>query len=308
MIQMSDYISNFSGPIVDWLSNNPTKRPSYVVLFQDLPSRLYDGSLEVSVQYDMAIGYNPLFQISDYSPSWNPFVTSINMNGTNGTSDCTAYIDKLVSFSSNYSPGQLKISASAGGYNNTNWYIDYTGDPNYAWYGRAITAEYGITNADPTASVIGTSGSVLIGLYYFTNFTMEATNVGGYFTAGWDGGFGDTNMFVDGLIRFYGQSGWYIMSTIDSFSGQRGEQGEFLQASFLSWYSTNSFGGTNYSNTPVGGITYVDEPGANQLYIRSLYYGGWAAGKTFANSAWACLYQNGPVEMFQAVGDPFVIK
>jgi hypothetical protein len=140
-------------------------------------------------------------------------------------------------------------------------------------------------------------------------FTQQATNVAGYFTGGEDAG-GDVTLFVDGKVSFYGQSGWYIMSTIDSYSGQRQDQaGDGLaQACFLTWFSTNSFGGTNYSNTPVGGITYVDEPGDDQLLDRSSYYGSWAAGKDFAISAWSYRPQNAALIMFQAVGDPFVRK
>ena len=158
-------------------------------------------------------------------------------------------------------------------------------------------------NVDPTASIIGTTGISPSG---WPNFTQQATNVAGYFTGGWDGGTGQGNLFdqTPSIINFFGNSGWYIMSTIDSFSGQRNT----FQAGFLSWFSTNSFGGTNYSNTPVGGITYVDEPGGGQLFDRSLYYGYWAAGKTFAISSWAFRVQDVQDVFFQAIGDPFVEK
>ena len=312
IIFMSNYTTSISGPIMNWLSNNPTKRPQYVILFQDLPSRLYsdDGFYEVSLQFDMNIGYNWVFKTTNYLPTWNPFVTSINMNGTNGAADCTAYIDKLAHFGSNYSPGKLIISPSAGifsNYNNSTWYFDYAGGPPTYLHGYyvALTCEYGVTNVDPTATVITTTG---IWNNDVPIYTLQATNVAGCFTGGWDGGQGDTNMFDDGRVSFYGSSGWSIMSTIDSYSGQRGEPGKFAHASFLTWFSTNSFGGTNYSNTTVGGITYVDEPGAGQVLDRSVYYGYWAAGKTFAISAWAVQALNGDVIMFQAVGDPFVKK
>jgi hypothetical protein len=101
------------------------------------------------------------------------------------------------------------------------------------------------------------------------------------------------------------------MSTIDSFSGQRYDQSgdsTTVQAAFLSWFSTNSFGGTNYSCTPVGGITYVEEPNGGQLFNRAFYYGDWAAGMTFAIAAWSFQTQDFPVVEFQAVGDPFVRK
>ena len=128
-----------------------------------------------------------------------------------------------------------------------------------------------------------------------------ATNVGGYFTPGWDGG-GDTNKFVDGYIRFFGYSRWYIMGTVDSFSGQRDESPEFPQADFLTWFASNSLGGTNYSNTPVGGVTYVDEPYAG-AWSKPVYYGDWAAGRTFAISAWQSQASGFGVIKFQAVGE-----
>jgi len=244
------------------------------------------------VQVDMNTDYS-----ASYPLSWSPFVTSINMNGTNGAGDCTAYIAKLAYFAANFSPGKLIISASAGGYGNTDWYFDGPQTP-----GAPQTyAKEGVTNVDPTASVTSSTG------YYFGAIITAATNVAGYFTAGWDGT-GQANMFVGPPggtnIQFSGNSGWYIMSTIDSFSGQRST----FQAGFLSWFTTNSFGGTNYSNTPVGGLTYVDEPSSGQLFDRSAYYGDWAAGKSFAISAWACQHQNLSVIKFQAVGDPFVKK
>jgi alpha-tubulin suppressor-like RCC1 family protein len=314
IIQMSDYTNTFSAPILNWLSTNPTKRPQYVILFQDLPSRLWYGSEPVtSVQYDMNIGYNPVFQTSDYLPSWTPFVTAINMNGTNGATDCTAYIDKLAnmaSFGSN-SPGQLFISATARGYGNTNWYFDFADPPPTEFSAYAINAEYGVTNIDPTASVFGTGGNYANGEPIITTL---ATNVAGYFTCGWDCG-GDYNLFdsIPPVIQFYGQSGWYIMTTVDSFDGQRdtdSSQNDFVQANFLSWFTTNSFGGTNYSNTPVGAVTTVEEPYPCGKVSAYVYYGDWAAGKSFTISAWAAQAQgNGCVgRYFQAVGDPFVRK
>jgi alpha-tubulin suppressor-like RCC1 family protein len=302
----SDYATNFVPQITNWLNINPTKRPQYVILFQDIPSRVntqtntgnYYGTQSPSVQYQLHYWC---------STNWFPFVTAINMNGTNGAADCTNYINKLVFFGSNYSPGQLLISARAGRYTNTNWYFDYTGDPGYEYGPYAINAQYGVKNVDPAATVIGTTGTNLAGIY---NFTTNATNVAGYFTAGWDGGLGDGNMFVDNTVRFFGQSGWYIMDTIDSYNGQRYSG----QAGFLSWFSTNSLGGTNYSNTPVGAVTTVDEPGIPGKVNSAEYYGDWAAGKSFAIAVWDAESQIPSGEgsfvsgglYFQSTGDPFV--
>jgi len=87
--------------------------------------------------------------------------------------------------------------------------------------------------------------------------------------------------------------------TLESFNGQRCDPG---QGTFLKWFSPIAFGGTNYSNTPVGAVTHVLEPdlaGVNDSYT---YFGLWAAGKDFAICAW----NSRMTPYFQAVGDPFV--
>lgn len=218
------------------------------------------------------------------------------MNGSNGAADCTAYIDKLAFFGSNYSPGKLIISASAGGFGNTNWYFDYYGgtDPFSNYADEAAAA---VTNAIPDANVIGSSG---LGAYAIPNFTRSATNVAGYFTGGWDGGTGDPSLFIDGTVRFFGNSGWYIMSTVDSFNGQR----VTFQAGFLTWFAQGAFQGTSYSNTPAGGVIHLDEPYA-AVEDHGVYFGGWAAGRLFALSAWDSIL--GKKEC-GVVGDPFITK
>jgi hypothetical protein len=212
------------------------------------------------------------------------------MNGTNGAADCLAYIDKLAYFGSNYSPGQIIISASAGGYANTNWYFD--GAPGYEELGTY--AEQGVTNVDPTASITGSSEPISV------NYIKQATNVAGYYNPGW---WCDSNPYMfdstNNYVSFFGHSGWFIMATVDSYSGVR----DTFQAGFLSWFTTNSFAGTNYSNTPVGGVTYVDEPTVGGEVDKAAYFGDWAAGKSFAICAWAT-----QVMKLQVVGDPFVKK
>jgi alpha-tubulin suppressor-like RCC1 family protein len=324
----SDFTTNFQPKVQMWLSNNPTKRPLYVVLFQNIPQELdlytnindTDGGADApSVQYQLHY---------TTAPGWYPYVTAINMNGTSGTNfyssdgtnDCIAYIDKLVSMASNNPPGTLFISASAGGYNNTNWYFDQAGSTLFYNndYGDAISyyatgAEDGVTNVDPIASVIADIGTNAEG---GPIFTTQATNVAGYFTGGWDGGQGSGTYYYDavsfatnGQVVFSGDSGWYIMTTIDSFDGQRAT----MQSSYLTWFASNAFGGTNYSNTPIGAVTTVNEPGLSGKPSPTAFYGDWAAGKSFAISAWDAQEQgNGTpgvdAHFFQAVGDPFVRK
>jgi alpha-tubulin suppressor-like RCC1 family protein len=299
-----DYSNIFRPQIQMWLSNNPTTRPLYVILFQDVPQEIDD---EFTNGEDQATGHDypsvqyQLRYLTD--PSWRPFVTAINMNGlgatnyftdpggsnyfnsSDGTNDCIAYVNKVIVMASNNPPGTLIISAAEEGYNNTNWYFDDSWHPGEF---SALAIE-GLSNVDASASFfINPFGVILAG-----------TNVSGYLSAGWDGGhpsyYAITNS-ASGGVQFSGNSGWYIMTSADSFSGQR----VTFQSSFLTWFASNAFGGTNYSNTPIGVTGTVNEPGVPTTNPE-IYYGYWASGKSFAITAWAAmgsLYS-------QAVGDPF---
>jgi len=308
IISPPDFTNIFMAQVQGWLATNPTLRPQYVILFQDIPSRSSDSPYGGQTNEQPSVQY----QLNQWcTTNWHPYVTAINMNGAGGTSDCITYINKLTNMAGTNQT--LFISASAAGYtNNTNWYFDYAGSTEFGFpfsssnllINYATNAEYGLTNADLTASVIVST---------YPSISCLATNVAGYFTCGYDCTL-NTNMFVDSppTIQFFGKSQWYIMSTIDSFSGERISG----QAGFLTWFASNSFGGTNYSNTPVGAITYVDEPDLlpNGHANPAVYYGEWAAGKSFAISAWnaaalsAAQPSGIPATEFQAVGDPLITK
>jgi alpha-tubulin suppressor-like RCC1 family protein len=298
-IQLTNYINTFSAPIVNWLLANPTKRPQYVILFQDLPSRLTNAAgTTCSVQYDMHNSVNAILQPTNYPPSWNPFVTSINMNGIGGTNDCIAYINKLANMASNNPPGTLFISASKGGYGNTNWYFD---DAESSDDFGALAAA-GVSNAEPSASIFTT---------FEPSFTTNATNVAGYYTCGWNCNTNTGFAFAtNGAVKFFVNSGWYIMGTLDSFNGQRVPVLNAYESSFLTWFASNAFGGSNYSNTPVGAITHVDEPTTGGEENRYYYYGDWALGTSFGITAWDALVNNpdGNFRECAVVGDPFTIK
>jgi hypothetical protein len=79
-------------------------------------------------------------------------------------------------------------------------------------------------------------------------------------------------------------------------SNMKGGTGNFVQ-----WFSPNAFGGTYYSNTPVGAISTVAEPNA-EVGNSAIYFGLWVSGKNFA----ACAWNAAQSDYFQAVGDPFV--
>jgi hypothetical protein len=313
-ISWYDYTNSFVAPIVTWLNSNQMKWPKYVILFPDLPSRLMNAAMDAtcSVQYDMNSGYNAAFQtVNNYAPGWHPYVTAINMNGLEGSNDCFAYVNKLTNMAGGKQT--LFISASSNGYGNVNWYFD---DANAIHgYSIGLYAEQGVESSGVSSSDI---------FYAPLNSTINisrGTNVAGYYTWGWD----TTDQIwedysTNGNVIFGNASTWYLMGSVESFNGQR--NGDGSQSSFLNWFSTNAFMGTNstlalYTNTPVGAISHVDEP---QEFADNTfdYFGLWASGKCFAICSWAGQTGTYPADLgylpnasdfwFQATGDPFVTK
>jgi hypothetical protein len=304
-IPPSDFTNSFVPQIQGWLAANPTKRPQYVVLFNQMPSRVNpidtpgdddETVILPSVQYQINSGI--------CSPSWNPFVTSINMNGFGSISNCIGYIDKLEYFGTNYSPGKLVISGSTGGYANTNFGLDDvrhgvgTGDIDYAPYG------YTVSNAIPIISAVSTNLGVIFvdGVENGTNqlpHLTNAVNVAGYISWGSHSSLGG-QYAINGAIKWTGNSGWWLIKTLESFNGQWTPG----QGNFVLWYSANAFGGTNYSNTPIGAASNTDEPGLESATTVSEYFELWGLGKNLAICAWNS--RNTP--NFQVVGDPFVTR
>ena len=286
-----DYCTDVMLPqIAAWLTNNPTKHPQYVVLFYDLPSRVNINP----AQGDPSLAYWPSVQYQiryGCFPGWNPFVTSINMGSTN---DCIAYINKLEYFGTNYSPGQLIISA--GAYGNTNYIIDDVTDL-YCGSSYLPMTTNGLLSAGVTPVAIDylAGCETLASMPHLTN----AMNVAGYITWGQHSSLGG-DYPVNGEVHWSGNSSWWIMRSEESFNGQREAIG---QGNFTKWFTSTSFGGTNYSNTPIGGPTYTDEPGAGAT-DNSIFFGSWAGGKNLAYCAWNSRY----TIYFQTVGDPFVTR
>jgi len=103
---------------------------------------------------------------------------------------------------------------------------------------------------------------------------------------------------INGNVKWIGTNRWWIIETVESFNGQR----EYGAGMFIKWFSSNAFGGTNYSNTPVGALSFVEEPRIPGVSDAGTYFGLWAAGKNFAIAAW----NSRRTAYFQAVGDPLV--
>jgi hypothetical protein len=292
-----DFTNQILAPYLNWLTNNPAKHPQYIILFPDIPSRAYDPYVG-SVQY----------AFYHLTPNGTPFSTSINFNGTN---DCIGYINKLATFGSNSSPGKLIISASEGGYSNTNFVLDgirsgpgTTFDYTYA-VGTAADATNGLLSAGVSPQAILFSDGIEFttnGINYFLPHPTNAVNVAGYFCWGAHSSLDVDYALPNGKtpVTWTGNSGWWIMKSNESHNGDRvSDMGNFLQ-----WFSPNAFGETNYSNTPIGSCSNVEEPGAEGGATVSVYFNLWATGHHFGVCAWNARH----TIWFQASGDPFVSK
>jgi len=304
------YPTNFTNdieiPIQNWLVANPTKRPAYVILFNDVPSRAnYDVGLTNS---DGSVGYNQSagtgtpsvqYQINQWcATNWHPFVSSLNMDGTGGTNDCVAYINKITNFANlGGNVGHLIISGLAAGYGNTNYYFDDTRTSPYSLYTLGLYADEAVLQDGVSTNCI-----------FYTNdypdcgslacHTTNGINVAGYLSWGVHSSLG-ADYATSNIVNWTGNSGWYIMETIESFNGQRYQ---FGQGNFVEWFSESAFGGSNYSNTPIGAPSNVNEPFIPGPNYSSNYFGLWANGKNAGICAWNSI--NTP--SFQVVGDPFV--
>ena len=96
-----------------------------------------------------------------------------------------------------------------------------------------------------------------------------------------------------------GNSGWWIIETVESYNGQRSipDQGNFIR-----WFSDDAFGGAGHSRTPVAAVVHGEEPMLVSIHDPILVFGLWARGKRFGITAE--LSRRHPNE--SAVGDPLI--
>ncbi|HXC36765.1 MAG TPA: RCC1 domain-containing protein [Candidatus Acidoferrales bacterium] len=306
-------------PVLNWLTNNPTKHPTYIILFYDIPTRIWNSSVESGCGGQFPYIGSTSYQIYRFYPGWKPFVNHINAGSL---ADCEAYVDKIANMATNF-PGKLVISASAAEYGNTNYALDNVrtgpGFPPQSDY----SGEVGVSPATNSLIADGVSPSSILYIDgidtitvttngdgtlqtndYFPPQLTNDVNVAGYISWGEHSivlGNDGATYATNGVVRWSGDSGWWIIETFESFNGMRGGCG---QGDFVQWFSSNAFGGTNYSNTPVGAVCHVEEPGLGGNEVSAVYFGLWASGKNFAICAWNAR----ETPYFQAVGDPFVIR
>lgn len=109
---------------------------------------------------------------------------------------------------------------------------------------------------------------------------------------------------VDGTYKWSGSSGWWLINTIESHNGKLFTDLDSGHSCPSVWFSVSAFGGTNYSNTPVGAVSTVDEPFLSGKNDNPNYFGLWTTGKTFGICAWGSKHS----DYFQSVGDPLITK
>jgi len=317
-ISGDDFTNQLAPQVGNWLATNATKHPQYIILFPDIPSRVWSASNSEFLSALCSVSYG----LSTNFTGYRPFLTSINMGlcfgGTpcdNLTNDCIAYINKLEQFASNYSPGQLFISA--GVYGNTNYIVDDVHHEDFGFADNVSRATNGLLSAQVSPAAIRFRSELepcingLLGREPAPDFACtngfvpkahltNAVNVAGYICWGVHSTLGNTYSIDDDGVKWGMNSGWWIIETTESFNGWRG----IGHGNFTQWFSATAFGGTNYSNTPVGAVSHTDEPHLIHVNDSALYFGLWAKQKSFAIAAWV----SRDTQHFQAVGDPFVIK
>jgi hypothetical protein len=304
VVDYATFTNQILSPFSQWLAASPTKRPQYMILFPDFPTGVWmtnsGGSPFSSVAYGISASVQGI----------QPFVNSINMGFFDLTNDCIAYINKLQQFGSNYSPGQLIVSASAVGYANTNYVLDdirhgagYPPGEDFSSFGGiALSATNGLLPAGvPQSAILYFDGleTKTNGVEHNLTHPTGFSNLAGYIC--WGGHSSLANEYPrNGEVIWGRNSSWWIIETVESFNGQRATgQGNFTQ-----WFSQIAFGGTNYENTPVGAVSHTDEPYPGGVNDSGNNFGLWASGKTFGISAW----NSRRTANFQAAGDPFVRK
>jgi hypothetical protein len=241
-------------PYQQWLANNPTKRPNFIVLMYGVPASPTPPPWPCKLCAEDGAGV----LLRDLNSVRKPFVTHINMRTPQ---DCFAYVDKLRYFGTNYSPGRIYISANQNGYGNSTYYFDdIRSEDSYASETPGLRALQGvIANGASSSSVIYTSA------FHRTSIS-HSTNVAGYLCWGFHGGL-TTYYPTNGQVNFHGESSWYIVMTIESFNGQW-EPFDF-QTSYHFWFVQNAFMGQAYEFTPIGAVSHVYEPSLGGVRTRT---------------------------------------
>jgi hypothetical protein len=308
-INQNLFETNLRKPVADWITSHPSTPIYYIVLMRGIPDRTF-GTTSYSVDYQLSTALSSLGirygtpygseTTQPYSPTTYAGTTALIMHMDMGSSAATkAYINKLNSTYNKMANPNVIISGENAGISGTNYLLDDSEQAVYSPYKGSSSINYAMISSDKLAL---TSSGVPSSRIFYANFTSphvtSGVNVRGYETWGANGGLGG-NYANDGKIVFRGNSSWFLIKTIESFNGQW----VVWQGNFVDWYAANAFGGTNYSNAPIGAVTHVEEPLTTGVNGPS-YLKNWEAGMLLSESAWS----SRRTPFYMAVGDPLVKK
>lgn len=299
-----DYQQRLLEPLAQWLRNHPRKRIGYIVLLYGIPTMrkweepggwVFDG-LQYALMTDVAA--LPGYVAPTNYASWTlrqalPLVTHLFM----GTAPATkAYIAKLAAMARQMPQPSLLISARKAGQAGSTYYLEDAATPGSightaGGFGAGIRGEMTLKAPGARVEYWPKAGPHL----------NQAADVAGYFGWGFNGGRGK-HYATDGSLRFSGRSGWYLIQTAESFNGRL--DAETFQGNYQQWFSRTAFGGTDYSNTPVGAVAHVVEPGLSGINHPG-YFWSWENGQTFADCAWFSAQAKTKIVV---LGDPLVCR
>jgi hypothetical protein len=289
-------------PVKQWFLDNPTKHIRYIVLMYGLPTKQNPSPFAFNVAYQLQSllrvkgirsgdSYPALYQgvIAPYSVCRFPGSTLVCAIDMGSYAASAAYIDKLAAMAT--VEGALEsdgatISASAGGYAADMWILDDTRKDNYTAYPQMPAIRDRLLAAGIAEGKIN---------YQDGTRVSTAANVTAW--RSWGVHTPLTNGWPINDVTLSGSSGWYLLTTIESYNGQyassHGDPTEFFAA--------NAFGGTDYSNTPVFFYGHTQEPYLGGI-ATAAYEELWARGYLAIECAWKAA-MNSPI---LPLGDPLV--
>lgn len=317
LISITDFNSTIRTPIMAWINANPTKPIKYIILARDIPSRisgfpvLVDQNQVKSVQTrlenakkDLGLvgssaknyyDYNNIDTITGpYIPSSFPGTLALITHMDMGTLAATkAYIDKIASVHGTMTTPNFLVSGTNANVVGSTYFCEDSNNISGEWFYDAARQCNYVTTRFPTT----TTSQIRT---YFEPYFTDISDVRGLHTWGVNGRNRNVSYATNGELEFTGKSNWYVLFTLESWNGIYHYQQPGQQGNFEDWFSPNAFGGTNYSNTPVGTIVHTHEPGAGAITAKFFYF--WESGFNFADAAWAA--RRSPV--IKVLGDPLL--
>jgi hypothetical protein len=291
----ADFEKNVVGSVRMWMAQHGARHPHYILMSFDLPTFF-------TISFPVEPGAS--YMLSESIPGVKPGIFYLNMGSVEAT---RAYIDKLEFFGTNWPSRSLVISASEHGYGNTNFLFDGSrhghnfGDSDYSRQFEVVSNGLAGVQASANRGLACQFCDAVETNFIPGQHIVSGTNVAGYMSWGVHSSLG-IGYATNSFLKWSGHSGWWVIETVESFNG--GNAGVTFQGNFTKWFSENAFGGRNYSNTPVGAIGHVREPGMYGVSDAQKYFGLWAMEKKFAVAAVAS--QRLGMRYYISFGDPFV--